>query len=86
MVLLILPSNAKILLGLFCKSNCIRVCSHITLSSSSNVNIVEWLVSMPAVRLFVSSALSISFGLARTGYTFDRSAFNVVFQKVRVYV
>jgi len=28
------------------------------------MNIVEWLVSMPAVRLFVGSALTISFGLA----------------------
>jgi len=38
---------------------------------------------MPAVRLFVSSALTISFGLAGRGYTFDRSAFNVLFQKVQ---
>jgi len=30
-------------------------------------------VSMPAVRLFVGSALTISFGLACRGYTFDRS-------------
>jgi len=60
----ILPSNTKTLLGLFCSSNCIRLCSHITLSSSSNVNVVEWFVSMPAVRLFVGSALTISFGLA----------------------
>jgi len=56
--------NAKTLLGLFCNSNCIHLCSHITLSFSSNMNIVEWLVSMPAVRLFVGSALTISFGLA----------------------
>ena len=47
------PSNAKPLLGLFCNSNYILHCSHITLSSSKNVNIVEWLVSMPAVRLFL---------------------------------
>ena len=90
MVVFILPSNAKTLLGLFCNSNCTHLCSHITLSFSGNVNIVEWLVSMPAVRLFVGSALSISFGLACRGYTFDRSAFNVLFQKVkftfRVYV
>ena len=53
------------------------------------MNIVEWLVSMPAVRLFVGSALTISFGLVCRGYTFDRSAFNVLafnvallFQKV----
>jgi len=67
MVVYILPSNAKnakTLLGLFCNSNCIHVCSFITLSSSSNVNIVEWLVSMPALRLFVDFALTISFGLA----------------------
>jgi len=53
-----------------------------TVSSSSNVNIVEWLGPMPAVRLFVGSALTISFGLACRGYTFDRSAFNVLFQKI----
>jgi len=37
----ILPSNAKTLLGLFCNSNCIHLCSHITLSSSSNVNLLS---------------------------------------------
>jgi len=37
---------------------------------------------MPAVWLFVDSALTISFGLACRGYTFDRNAFNVHFQKV----
>jgi len=62
MVVYILPSNGKTLLGLFCYSNCIDLCSHITLSSSSNMNIVEWLVSMSAVRLFVGFALTISFG------------------------
>jgi len=82
MVVYILPSLAKTLLGLSCNSNCIHHCSHITLSFSSKVNIVEWFVSMPAVRLFVGSALTISFGLACKGYTFDRSAFNVLFQKV----
>ena len=75
MVVYILPSNAKTLLELFCYSNSIHLCSHITLSSCSNVNIVEWLVSMLAVRLFVGSALTISFGLACRGYTFDRIAF-----------
>jgi len=40
-------------------------------------DIVEWLVSMPAVWLFVGSAVTICFGLACWGYTFDRSAFNV---------
>jgi len=34
---------------------------------------------MPAVRLFLDSTLTISFGLACRGYTFDRSAFNVIF-------
>jgi len=48
----------------------------------SDVNIVEWLVSIPAVQLFLGSALTISFGLACGGYTFDRRAFNVLFQKV----
>ena len=43
------------------------------------MNIVEWLVSMVAVRLFVGSALTISFGLACRGYTFDRIAFDVVY-------
>jgi len=46
-----------------------------TLSSSGNVNIVEWLVSMPVVRVFAGSALTISFGLASRDYTFDMSAF-----------
>ena len=72
--------KCKTLLGLFCNSNCIHLCSLITLRSSSNVNIVEWLVSMPAVRLFVGSVLIISFGLDCRGYTFDRNAFNVLFQ------
>jgi len=82
MVVHILPSNAKTLLGIFCNSNCIYLCSHITLSFSSNVNMVEWLVSMPAVRLFVGSTFTISFGLACRGYTFVRCAFNVLFQNV----
>jgi len=86
MVVYILPSNAKTLLGLFCNSNCIHFCLHITLSSSSNVNIVEWLVSISAVRLFVGSALTISFGFACRGYTFDKNTFNVLFKKFRVYV
>jgi len=74
----------KTLLGLFCNSNCIHLCSqsHISWSLSSNVNIVEWLVFMPAVGLFAGSLLTISFGLKCRGYTFDRSAFNVLYQKV----
>ena len=84
MVVHILPSNARTQLGLFRNSNCIHLCSYITLSSRSYVNIAESLGSMPAVRLFVGSALTISFGLACRGYPFDRSAFNVglLFQKV----
>ena len=86
MVVYILPSNAKTLLGIFCNSNCIHLCSPTTFSksSSNNVKIVEWLVFMPAVGLFVGSTLTISFGLACKGCTFVRSAFNVLFQKVSV--
>ena len=50
--------------------------------SSSNVNIAEWWVSIPAVQLFLGSALTIFFGLACRGYTFDRRAFNVPFLKI----
>jgi len=57
-------------------------CSSRASVTATNVNIVEWLVSMPAVRLFVGSALTISFGLASRGYNFDRSTFDVLFQKV----
>jgi len=66
MVVHILSSNAKTLLDLFCNSNCVHLCSHITLSksSSSNMNIDEWLVCRTAVRLLVGSALTISFVLA----------------------
>jgi len=80
MVVYILPPNAKSLLGLFCNSNCMHLCSHIMLSSSRNVNILQWLVSMPVVRLFVGSALTISFGL---GFRLEVTcAFNVLFEKV----
>ena len=65
MVEYILPSNTKTLLRPFCNSNCIHLCSLITLKYNSNVNIVEWCqLSMPAVRLSVGSAIIISFGLA----------------------
>jgi len=53
MVVYIFPSIAKALLAIFCNANCIHRCAHVTLSSSSYVNIVEWLVSMAAVRVFV---------------------------------
>jgi len=46
----LLNGSVYFAIELFCKSNCIHLCSHVTLSSTSNVNIVEWLVSMPAVR------------------------------------
>jgi len=82
MAVYILPSIAKALLGIFWNSNCIHRCPHITLSSSGNKNIVEWLMSMPVVRVFVGSSLTISFGLASRDYTFDMSAFQVLFQKV----
>ena len=82
MVVYILPPNEKTRLRLFSNSNCIHLRSHITLSSSSNVNTVEWLVCMAVVRLFVGSAVTISFGLACRGCTFDRSAFNVLLQNV----
>ena len=49
---------------------------------SSKVNIVEWLVSALAVQLFLGSSLTISFGLACRGYTFDGRVFNLLFQKV----
>ena len=67
----ILPSIEKALLGQFCNSICIHRCTHITLSSGSNVNIVEWLVSLLAVGMFGGSSLTISFGLASRDYTFD---------------
>ena len=49
------------------------------------MNIFEWLVSMPAVRGFGGSSLTISFGLASRDYTFDRSTFYVgyFFKKFR---
>ena len=79
-------SMAKVLLRLFCNSNCIHLCPHITLSSSSNVNTVEWLVSIPVVRVFIGSALTISYGLAWRDYTFDGNAFYIgcFFKKFKV--
>jgi len=52
MVVCILLSMAKALLRLFWNLNCIHLCPHLTLSSCSSVNIVELLVSMPAVRVY----------------------------------
>jgi len=82
MAVYILPSMAKALLALFCNSNCFHLCPHIRLNSSSKVNIVKWLVSTTAVQMFVGSALTLFFGLASRGYTFDRSVFYALFQNV----
>ena len=43
---------------------------------------------MPAVRLFVGSSLTVSFGLACRGYTFGEITFNVAyfFKKFKVSV
>jgi len=51
---------AKALMGQFCNSSCRAVgCAYTTLNSISNVNIVEWLVSIPAAQVFVGSALEL---------------------------
>ena len=68
MAVYIFPSTAKSLLGLSCNSNCFRLCPHTRLNSSSNLNIVEWLVSMIAVWVFAGSAFTLSFGLANRDY------------------
>ena len=68
----------------FAIPKCIHLCSHITLSSSSNVNIVEWLVSMPAVRLFVGFALAILFGLACRGLQLIGVLLMYFFKKFRI--
>jgi len=74
---------AKALLGEFCNSNCIHLYAYITLSSTSNANIVEWLVSaIPAMLVFADSALTICFGSARRDNTFDGNAFYVLFYNV----
>jgi len=44
------------------------------------VNIVKWLVSVPVVRVFVGSTLTISFELACRDYSFDGNTFNVVWR------
>ena len=81
MIVYILPSNAKTLQVYIAIRSVPNFVYIQRLSSSSNVNIAEWLVSMPVVRLFLGSTLTISFGIACRGCTFDRSAF-VLFQKV----
>jgi len=52
-------------------------------SSNVNINIVEWLVFMPAVRLFVGSALTISSGLACKGSPLIGVLLMYFFQKFR---
>jgi len=82
MVVYILPSNAGTILHFeLCP---LLFTYNVDVYSSSNVNIVGCLVSMPAVRVFVGFALTISFGLACRGYNFDWKAFIVLFQKVQV--
>jgi len=70
---------AEALLGLFCNFSCFHLCPHITLNSSSKLNILEWSVYMTAVQVFVGSALTLSFGVASRDYTFDRSALYVAY-------
>jgi len=70
---------AKVLLRQFCNSNWIHLYEQITFSSSGNVNTVEWLVSMPAVQVFVDSALTICFGSEWSDGTFDGNAFCVAY-------
>jgi len=48
----------------------------------SKVNVVECLMSVPAVRVFSGSNLSICFGLASRDCTRGRSTFYVLFKKV----
>jgi len=55
-------------------------------STSSKVNVVEWLVSMPTVQVVIGSALTISFGLASRDYTSDSSAFRGLLKKARLKV
>jgi len=42
-------------------------------------NVVEWLMSMPSVRVFSSSDLTICFGLASRDYTHVGSAFYALY-------
>jgi len=50
------------------------------------MNVVEVLVSMPAVRVSSAAALTLCFGLAGRDHTFDGRAFHVLFKKIQVYV
>jgi len=62
MVVYILPSNEKLCWDYFAVRTVYPLFTYnVEFCSSSNVNIVEWLVSVPAVQLFLSSALTISF-------------------------
>jgi len=44
------------------------------------------LVSVPAVHVFSSSALTLSFGLAGKDHAFDGRAFDELFKKIQVQV
>ena len=58
-----------------------HLCAYITLSSTSNANIVEWLVSISAVQVSVDSALTICFGSAIEEIMF----FMCFFKMIRVW-
>ena len=66
----------------FFKSNdfCSEACGS-TGISRRKVDVSEVLVSMPAVRVLNSSALSLCFGLAGRDHTFDGRAFKPTFSK-----
>jgi len=44
------------------------------------------LVSMPAVHVFSSSALTLCFGLGGKDHTFNGGAFYVLLEKIQVYI
>jgi len=52
----------------------------------NKVNVVKVLVSMPAVYVFSSSALTLCFGLGGEDHTFDGRAFYVLLDKIQVWV
>jgi len=48
------------------------------------MNVVKVLVSMPAVRVFNSSALNLCFDIAGKDHTFDGRAFYILFKQIGV--
>jgi len=50
------------------------------------VNVVKVLVSMPAVHVFSSSALTVCFGVSGKDYTIDGRVFYVLVEKIQVSV